>query len=125
MNQFFYEREEPRSGKDGKPVMVKFIDSFDMSRVIRSFEYSPGLLVILLDDGHEETRKVPVTNNQGKVTGVQNSREYMQSELRLSERDSMRFRVACGFDPMEFPVTEPRPIEEPVVQPTLFPVEAE
>jgi hypothetical protein len=80
-NQFFYTVEQ-----DGK----KLVGSLNMDLVVRSLEYEPGKLVVILNDFHESltTRQVM---EKGKPKMIR-QKEYICSEIWLSEEDSIKFR---------------------------------
>lgn len=85
MNQFFYSRVE------GKKT---FIDSFSLSKVIRSVEYEDGTRLVLLDDLHERSRDVPdVDIKSNKVKGMKRVRDVFQSEIILNAEDNTRFKA--------------------------------
>lgn len=89
-NQFFYKRQGVEFPEGIEPFEV--VDSFNIEYVIRSSQYAPNKIVVLLDDRFEQLteRKVPVGKN-GKLE-VQRSKESVCSEIFLSEEDSKRFR---------------------------------
>ena len=75
-NQFFYSAGENN-----------VIGSFSIDKVIRTINYEPGKLVVLLNDFHEEKLSVP---GKGKNPTV--VKETVYSSIYLSEEDSKRFR---------------------------------
>jgi hypothetical protein len=91
-NQFMYTRKEPVEGTD--PVEYKeYVDSINVSKVIRSVEMTDGSLVVLLDDMHERTREVPNINTKtNKVIGTKKVTEVYQTEVYLHDEDIERFR---------------------------------
>lgn len=96
--QFFYVRKETIHSKAedaaGKePETVDRIDSFNMSRVIRSVELETGERLVLLDDIHERKEEVPIYSNgkNPRQTGSKNVTRTVQSEIYLSVDDSKRF----------------------------------
>lgn len=92
MKQFFYTRYEklPSEGGEEKS-MIPFTDSFNVDKVIRTIELSDGRRVVVLDDIHDRSVDVPITNKSGKVTGSSRQRQTFQSEIYLSPEDSKRF----------------------------------
>ena len=91
--QFYYSREEHVQPKEGdtEVKVIKRKDSFDMESVKRTLEYDTNKIVVLLNDGHEENREVPIANKQGKVTGSKNMRRWISSEIYLNEADTARY----------------------------------
>ena len=80
--QFYYKRIEGEK---------TFTDSFDMNSVTRTVEMEKGR-VILLNDGHEESREVPVVNPKTNViTGYERKRDWYVSEIHLNAEDGERF----------------------------------
>ena len=90
-NQFFY----TIVSSDPKAAPVRA--SFDVSRVVRSVEYEPGQIVCLLDDFHQETRKVPEQGKNGKVNMIK-SVETIASEIFLNAEDSERYRALVTIE---------------------------
>ena len=86
-NQFFYTviSEDPK-------VESKMEGSFNMEKVIRSVEYEPGKLVILMDDFHPETSMRPTPGKNGKISMVK-SVETLSSQIHLNEEDSSRYKA--------------------------------
>lgn len=81
--QFYYKR------KEGEKT---FTDSFSMDSVTRTFELEGGGRVVLLNDGHEESREQPVVNPKTNViTGYERKREWYVSEIHLDAEDSEKF----------------------------------
>lgn len=90
-NQFFYTvpNEDP---KDEKVIR----GSFNLGKVIRTVEYEPKKLVVLLDDFHPETRNVPVPGKNGKVN-LQKMTDTMSSQVFLNEEDSARYEAITAI----------------------------
>lgn len=86
-NQFFYTVVQ----EDEKAAPV--IGSFNTQKVVRTMEYKPGCLMCLLDDLHQESKRVPQpAGKNGKVTLV-NQMMSVASEIYLTEEDSIRYRA--------------------------------
>jgi len=85
-NQFFY----TRIFKDGDKE-TPFLDSFNTDLVIRTIETHEKGRLVVLNDFHEETRQVPILNNQKKITGYKNQKDTFQSEIELLPDDAKRF----------------------------------
>lgn len=98
MNQFFYTR------KNGDQT---FVDSFNTSLVIRSYEYERDKLLVLLSDGHEESREVPDYSNSGKTKGTKRERQWIASEIYLDGDDVRRFREVLSISFPSMPVNVP------------------
>ena len=93
MNQFFYSREmEVGKNEDGSSKVEVFTDSFNVNKVIRSYEYEKGKILILLDDGHEDSDYKQVPKQNGKGVEIKKERQWKQSEIYLNETDTTRFR---------------------------------
>lgn len=113
---FLYTREEEKKKLDenGKAIPIKdaegkqtgvetykvsFTDSFDITRVIRTHTLEEGeKVIVLLDDGHETTEKVPVLKNKNKKGPVgpsdiveEKQRVWVQSEIVLRGEDVRRY----------------------------------
>lgn len=76
-------------------------DNFNLSKVIRSHTVKEGQVVVLLDDGHEETQKTPVLKNPSKKGPItksdiveEKSRVWVQSEILLTGDDVSRYYTA-------------------------------
>ena len=83
MNQFFYTRTEGDK---------TFRDSFNINKVIRSVSMENGELLVLLDDLHERSQKVPdIDLRTNKMKGTKRQRNTFQSEITLSVDDAERF----------------------------------
>lgn len=95
--QFFYSSKEPIAPKEGETEVSfhTFKHSFNTDCVIRTVEYSPGRISVLLNDGHEEAqeRAVEKRNGTGKVTGTEVKRErvWLVSQIQLTEEDTQRY----------------------------------
>jgi hypothetical protein len=92
MNQFFYSRTE----KDNEGKELTRIDSLNVEMVIRSYETDGGLIV-LLDDGHEDSTYVEVPKNGGKGVEIKKERRFLQSEIVLQGEDINKFRSQMGY----------------------------
>jgi len=92
-NQFFYTRTEvtPPEGED-PPVINKFQDSFNLDLVLRSMEIPGKKFVVMLDDLHERTEEIPITNKHNKVQGTKKNLVTYQSEIILDPEDAIRFK---------------------------------
>ena len=94
------EVDEVVPGKFETEVKV-YEDNFNLSRVIRSHTVKEGQVVVLLDDGHEETQKTPVLKNPGKKGPItkndiieEKSRVWVQSEILLTGEDVPAYYAA-------------------------------
>lgn len=84
--------------KDVEKITTSLEDSFNVSRVIRTHRLNATTAVILLDDGHEVTEKVPVLKNPNKKGPITQAdvtqakeRVWVQSEITLSGDDCDRW----------------------------------
>ena len=80
---------------------VSRVDTMNLDCVIRSYRKTDTELIVLLNDGHEATEKVPMLINpkRGPVEGnirEEKSRVWLQSEIIISDGDIERFYVALG-----------------------------
>jgi len=125
MSQFFYNREQivKKLDKELKPIPLtrkvsgatpedpeideiipnQFVmevlirrDSFNTDAVIRSHMINENQIIVLLNDGHETTEKVPVLKNKLKPAHPQNiveekTRVWIQSEISLTGEDVKRY----------------------------------
>lgn len=87
MSQFFYTRKEPRMPQSGDTGLVynSFIDSFNMDSVVRSYEYERNKVLVMLNDGHEESREVENAAPPKKGAAPERRRVWVVSEIYLEE----------------------------------------
>jgi hypothetical protein len=88
-NQFFYERRESVSGKEGEFITKK--DSFNLDKIILTMEISPTERLVVLDDFHEEIREVPSAIKNGKVLKIKKEKGLYQTNVTLMDDDNERF----------------------------------
>ncbi len=82
--QFYYKRK----GENDKV----FTDSFNVEFVTRTVELEDGGRVVLLNDGHEESREVPdIDLRNNKMKGYKRERNWYVSEIPLDKEDSEKF----------------------------------
>ena len=95
--------EEVEEIVPGKFVTEEVIyeDNFALDKVIRSHTISRGHVVVLLDDGHEETRIEPTLKNPNKKGQItkndiieEKKRQWVQSEISLNGEDVTRYYEA-------------------------------
>ena len=115
MSHFLYSRKDfiltknaegqpiPILDEEGKPLPNQFEkteilrqDTMNLNKVIRSYRKSDEELIVLLDDGHETTEKVPELINPKKGPVMGNIREvkntmWVQSEILLLGQDIENF----------------------------------
>jgi hypothetical protein len=122
MSQFFYTRKEPRMPQSGDTGLVynSFIDSFNMDCVVRSYEYERNKVLVMLNDGHEESREVENTAPPKKGTAPERRRVWVVSEIYLEGNDVTRFRAAAGgiedlLTPKQVDQPEFLPVDIPTV----------
>jgi len=83
-NQFFYTRVAGEKS---------YIDSFNITKVIRSIENEDGSFLILMDDIHERSHDVAdVDVKTNKMKGTKRQRDVFQSEITLYKEDTVRFK---------------------------------
>jgi len=84
-NQFFYTiiNEDP---KDLRVIR----GSFNVEKIVRSAEYEPDKMVVLLDDFHVETKNSFAPNSKGKIIPTKIT-ETTSSQIFLNEADTLRF----------------------------------
>ena len=99
MSQFFYSRKQLSKTPEGEERLLVMTDSFNINSVVRTLEYEPGKLVVMLNDGHEEARTVPVYSRTNKETGEKRERQWVVSEIYLDGEDVDRFRQVFGYTP--------------------------
>ena len=92
-NQFVYTREVQLSPTDEHPdgEKVTIQETFNITKVLRTYQPAPEVLVVVLDDLHERVEERPATNKSGKITGVKNVKVWHQSEIQLSKEDTIKF----------------------------------
>ena len=71
-------------------------DSFNIDAVIRSHMVNDDHVIVLLNDGHETTEKVPILKNKLKPATPNNiieekQRMWVQSEIHLKGKDVKRY----------------------------------
>lgn len=120
MNHFAYSRKDvvlklneenqpiPILDEDELPIPNQFEkvealrkDVMNLDCVIRAFRKDPDTLIVLLNDGHESTEKMPVLINpkRGPVEGnikEEKTRVWLQSEIILTGDDIESFYAALG-----------------------------
>ena len=95
-NQFFYTRKEAVKGKtkDEVPTIKERVDSFNINEVLKTIEVDDGALLIILNDGHEESRQVGL-NKKGEAV---RERQFVASQIVLEGVDVARFRAVSGVE---------------------------
>lgn len=93
-NQFFYTRRELGNHKEGEvPPVVSYTDSFNVNKVIRTYEIEDGKVLVLLDDIHERAQMVPdIDLKTNKMKGYKRERNTVQTEITLEAEDAKRFK---------------------------------
>jgi len=92
MKQFYYTREQNIELPDGSKEVKKYTDSINTSKIIRSVEMEDGHILVLLDDIHQRTQKVPILNKKEEITGYKNQTDTFQTEAHLYGEDCIRFK---------------------------------
>lgn len=64
-------------------------DSFNSDYVLRTYAKSDNEVIVLLDDGHEETHKMQAIEKNKIVE--KNQRSWLQSEIQLQGEDVQRW----------------------------------
>lgn len=105
MNQFFYTYEA--FGK-------KLLGSFNVHYVVRAAEVEPGQMIVMLDDGHEESQEKEVME-KGKPV-VKRERNYVLSQIMLVGEDIERFKKVMAYPTGNFPSMPTVIEEEKVIQ---------
>lgn len=96
-NQFFYEESSAKQ-EEGQVAVPAVNGSINLDKVIRTVEYEPGKLAVILDDFHEETMQIPIANPKGKNNGAFKSQSMLvYSKVYLNESDSVRFKEVTEF----------------------------
>jgi hypothetical protein len=98
---FFYHRREAKlPKKEGElPYFETYVDSFNLDCVIRSHQVDENSLLVLLNDGHEESREIPLP--QTSRTGeTKRERQWIVSQIFLEGDDILNFRNALGYVPV-------------------------
>jgi hypothetical protein len=85
-NQFFYEVVSM------DPKAPKSTGSFNVECVVRTAEYEPGRLIVLLNDFHEEISKKPKQSGKNGNVVMETVRETIASQIFMNEADSIRYR---------------------------------
>jgi hypothetical protein len=91
-NQFYYTRKEPISPKEGETetMFKEFRDSFNVEKILRTWETDDGRILVILHDIHERLQEIPMFNKKGEKTGMKKERITLQSEIYLSKEDGER-----------------------------------
>ena len=99
-NQFVYKREVELSPTDENPEGEKITiqESFNINKILRTYQPAPDVLVVVLDDLHERIEEKPATNKSGKITGVKNVKVWHQSEIQLSKEDTVKFLRDLSYE---------------------------
>ena len=72
--------------------------SFNVNNVNRTAEYQKGCIVVILNDGHEHTFEQPVYSNTGKPKNVQRVKQWVTSEIFLTEEDTVNYRKLTSIN---------------------------
>ena len=90
---FIYTRKESVPSKvEGEDAqIVEYKDSFNINCVTRTRAMPNGGLLVLLNDFHEETIDIPISNKKGDVYKYEKRRQVMYSEIYLEPDDANRF----------------------------------
>lgn len=101
MMQFFYEREViVGKSEDGTTDLKETRkDSFNPEHVVRSYEYEKGRIYLMLNDGHEESKEIPIINKRKQITGYKKERQWVVSEILLNEADTKKYRAFFDIEP--------------------------
>lgn len=96
------------TGKFSK-VKVTVQDYFNLNKVIRTHAVSPTQVIVLLDDGHEVTEKVPTLKNKNhdpkkpvRPSDIveEKQRIWVQSEISITDPDD----IEALYKALEFAV---------------------
>jgi hypothetical protein len=101
--QIIYKLDEQGQPIKDQPEMIEknFVDWFNLDYVLRTFTVSDDHVVVLLDDGHEESQSVTALKNKFKPATPQNlteqrQRQYVQSEISVKGADIQRLHEALA-----------------------------
>ena len=101
--QIIYKLDEQGQPIKDQPELVekKFVDWFNLDYVLRTFTVSEDHVVVLLDDGHEESQSVTALKNKFKPPTAgnlveQRQRQYVQSEISVKGEDIQRLHEALA-----------------------------
>lgn len=100
-NQFYY-----KAVKMEGLVKKTEVHHFNMDMVVRGMQWGEGA-IIMLADGHEESREVgPAKRDaKGRTQDPKRERQYIVSEIYLDKEDRIRYQKLSSLDefPTEFP----------------------
>lgn len=90
-NQFFYTRkiELPKEEGQTEPKFKEVLDSFNINKVIRSYNLENGNLLVALDDFNEQIDRIPIISNKGKTTDYKNLKRIASSNIILENPDDI------------------------------------
>lgn len=95
--QIIYKLDEQGQPIKDQPEIIekKFVDWFNMEYVLRTFTVAEDHVIVLLDDGHEESQTITALKNKFKPATPQNleekkQRQYIQSEISVRGEDVQR-----------------------------------
>ena len=93
MNQFYYSRTIIVPPEEGQTEVTTktLLDSFNINKVLKSYDKGNGERIVLLDDMHKRWQPIEVKNKQGRVTAIKREEDIYQSEFTLSGDDVERF----------------------------------
>lgn len=101
--QIIYKLDEQGQPIKDQPEIVekRFVDWFNLDYVLRTFTVSEDHVVVLLDDGHEESQSVTALKNKFKPASPTNlveqrQRQYVQSEISVKGEDVQRLHEALA-----------------------------
>jgi hypothetical protein len=93
-NQFIFTINITEPGPDNGPGIPRIAQSsFNMDKVVRTFEKPDGGLIVILDDFHERTETQPDKLNVRTNRVIHGKKETFiaYSELHMSKEDKERF----------------------------------
>jgi hypothetical protein len=117
---FWYTRRQQGKDSAGNPIIFELLDCLNIYEVSRAFWEDPYTLVLMMKDGHEETRLVeipPGTKGIDKSKPPQKERAWFMSQLRLNAKDAARFKLASEIIVDDSKIVEMKPTVIPMPKP--------
>lgn len=99
MGLFYFKQFQtvPPAEVGGKPSIMAVEDFIDPDMILRGRTFPDGSSIVLLKDGHETVKAVPVLSKNGVQSKV-NEKVWVQTELNLSAEDTARLKKLMDFD---------------------------
>lgn len=88
-NLFFYNRisTQPDPNDKDKQIEKSFRDCLNLDKILRVVQFEPDLIVVVMDDGHEDKVDVPIVVKGRQET--QTVRRFTQTEIGIKGKEQV------------------------------------